>query len=118
MKIHELKELTNLSLLDISNKTLIPYKRVLKLNKQTLEHSSKDYDLINNYLNTRGQNVIKIDFKANKSKRLPFSFEKRKEIDLNVYKLNKRRQERAERKEQRLHVKRKLINELRLQEQN
>lgn len=100
MKIHELKELTNLSLLDLSKKTQIPYKRILKLNKQTLEHSTQDYNLINKYLETRGMNVIKVDFKVKREKRAPFIFERRKEINLHEYKRNKRKKERAERKEE------------------
>lgn len=99
MKIYELKELTSLSLVELSNKIGIPYSRILKLNKQAIEHNTQDYELINNYLETRGKNVIEIDFKTTKrDKRPPFSFERRGEIDLNVYRLNKRRKERAERK--------------------
>lgn len=113
MKIHELKELTNLSLLDLSNKTLIPYKRVLKLNKQTIEHSSKDYNLINNYLNIREMNLIKVDFSIKEDKRKPFSFERRKEVDLSEYRLSKRRREREERKSQKFGDKSKLLQELR-----
>ena len=95
MKIHELKELTELPLTVLSRKIGIDYKRILKLNKQTIEHSTEDYDLINKYLANRGKNIIEVDFKTKRAeKRLPFSFERRGEINLNEYKLNKRRKAR------------------------
>lgn len=95
MKIHELKELTNLPLTDLSRNTGIDYKRILKLNKQIIEHLEKDYILIDQYLSKRGNNIIEIDFKTKRAdKRRPFSFERRGEIDLHEYKLNKRRKER------------------------
>ena len=101
MKVHELKELTELSLKDLARKTGIEYKRILKLNKQTIEHSTEDYDLINKYLETIGNNVIEVDFKTKRDyKRPPFSFEKRGEINLHEYRLNKRRREREQRKEE------------------
>ena len=95
MKIHELKELTELPLTVLSRNTGIEYKRILKLNKQTIEHSTEDYDLINKYLANRGKNIIEVDFKTKRAdKRPPFSFERRGEINLNEYKLKKRRRER------------------------
>lgn len=101
MKIHELKELTELPLTVLSRKIGIDYKRILKLNKQTIEHSIEDYDLINKYLANRGKNIIKVDFKTKRAeKRPPFSFERRGEINLNEYKLNKRRKAREQRRDQ------------------
>lgn len=101
MKIHELKKLTNLPLTDLARKTGIEYKRILKLNKQIIEHSKEDYDLINKYLVNRGKNIIEVDFKTKRAeKRPPFSFERRREINLHEYKLNKRRKARAEEKEE------------------
>ena len=98
MKIHELKELTGLSLSDLAKKTGISYNRILKLNKQTIKYSMKDYELIRAYARTIGKNVIKVDFKPNTDKRVPFSWERRKEIDLIEYKKAKESKQRAESK--------------------
>ena len=58
----------------------------------------KDYELIRAYTRTIGKNVIKVDFKPNTDKRVPFSWERRKEIDLIEYKKAKESKQRAESK--------------------
>lgn len=96
MKVHELKELTGLSLSDLAKKTGISYNRILKLNKESINYTVKDYDLIENYVKTIGNNVIKIDFKPNTDKRVPYIWERRGEIDLIEYKKAKESKQRTE----------------------
>lgn len=95
MKIHELKELYNLTLKQISEKTGIPYSRVLKLNRQEIRYSMNDHELIRNYMKNIGKNVIYIDFRPRENKREPFKWEQRKEINLNEYKNYKKEQQKS-----------------------
>lgn len=94
MKINELKEIYNLTLKQISEKTGISYSRVCKLNRQEIKYSMKDIEAIRDYIENMGNNVIYIDFKPRENTREPFKWEQRREIDLNEYKDYKKEQQR------------------------
>lgn len=96
MKIHELKELTGLSLSDLAKKTGISYNRVLKLNKGQAKYTMQDYELIRNYVRNRGKNILNVDFTPNTDKRVPYAWERRREIDLIEYKKAKESKQRSE----------------------
>lgn len=95
MTIQEVKEITGLSLQQISNKTQIPYDRVLKLNKQTVKYREIDYLRIKKFMDNRGKNIIHVDFTPkDKDSRPLYSWERSREVDLHEYKLRKRREKR------------------------
>lgn len=94
MTIQEVKEITGLSLQQISNKTQIPYDRVLKLNKQAVKYREIDYLRIKKFMDNRGKNIIHVDFTVNNTdSRHLYSWERSREVDLHEYKLRKRREE-------------------------
>lgn len=116
MKIHELQELTGLSLSDLAKKTGISYNRVLKLNKGNAKYTMKDYELIGKYVKNIGKNVIQIDFTQIADKRVPFNWERRREIDFIEYKKAKESKRRAENKEKASQKRVEMFRELRGQQ--
>lgn len=97
MKIKELKELTGLTLIELSKKTGISYNRISKLNREIIKHSMKDHELIQKYMKNRRYNVIHVEFKQ-KNTRVPFSWERRGEIDLVEYRNSKRKKQEIHKK--------------------
>lgn len=98
MRMKEFKDFTGLTYSEVSKALGLPKSRCEKLYRGVINHNIKDIEAIKNYMKNRGKNVIYVDFKPRKSKREPFKWEQRREIDLNEYRESKRKIESIEKK--------------------
>lgn len=92
MRMKEFKDFTGLTYSEVSKALGLPKSRCEKLYRGVINHNMKDIEAIKNYMKNRGKNVIYVDFKPRESKREPFKWEQRREIDLDEYRAIKRRE--------------------------
>lgn len=93
MRMKEFKDFTGLTYSEVSKALGLPQSRCEKLYRGVINHNTKDIEAISKYMKNRGKNVIYIDFKPRENTREPFKWEQRREIDLNEYRANKRREQ-------------------------
>lgn len=113
MRMKEFKDFTGLTYSEVSKALGLPKSRCEKLYRGVINHNMKDVEAIKNYMKNRGNNVIYVDFKPRESKREPFKWEQRREIDLNEYRASKRKIESNKRKKEKNAIFREIGREFR-----